>query len=224
MKLSEYPDEDLMIMGLANKLAGQLENVLVHEDRASFVVPGGTTPGPVFDALCAATIQWDRVDIMLSDERWLPEAHVRSNARLIRERLLQGPAAQAVFHPYYTGHATPEETLAEVESAIAPCLPISVLLLGMGTDMHTASLFPKSRGLAEALSPQTRTILQTIEAEGQPEMRVSMTAHVLNGALNKHLVITGAEKRKALERATTLSPERAPVNAVLEDMEVHWAA
>jgi len=223
MNLHEYPDEELMMFRLASKLAGQLENVLFHEDRASFVVPGGNTPGPIFDALCAARIEWDRVDVMLSDERWLPEAHVRSNARLIRERLLQGRAAEAVFHPYYTGSATPNETLAEVESTIAPCLPISVLLLGMGKDMHTASLFPKARGLAEALSPQTRTILQTIEAEGQPETRVSMTAHVLNGALNKHLVITGAEKRKALERAATLSPERAPVNAVLEEMEVHWA-
>lgn len=147
MILETYPDDDLLFMGVANLLAGELENVLLHEERASFVVPGGSTPGPIFDALCAADIDWSRVDVMLSDERWRPEVHVRSNARLIRERLLQGRAASAVFHPYYTGAARPDETLAEVESTILPCLPISVLLLGMGADMHTASTAPDPKRL-----------------------------------------------------------------------------
>lgn len=223
MILETYPDDDLLFMGVANLLAGELENVLLHEERASFVVPGGSTPGPIFDALCAADIDWSRVDVMLSDERWRPEVHVRSNARLIRERLLQGRAASAVFHPYYTGAARPDETLAEVESTILPCLPISVLLLGMGADMHTASLFPRAKGLCEALSDQTTALLTPIEAEGEPEPRVTLTANVLNGALRKHLVIIGADKRAALERAATLPSEKAPVNAILEGTTVHWA-
>ncbi len=223
MKFVDYQDDEILAMDLANKLAGELENVLLHEERASLVVPGGTTPGPIFDSLCAADLDWARVDVMLSDERWLPEVHVRSNAKLIRERLLQGRAAKAVFHPFYTGAATPDATLAEVEANILPCLPISVLLLGMGNDMHTASLFPRSNGLEAALDMQTKTILAPITAEGQPEVRVTMTANTLNGALAKHLVIIGAEKRNALERAATLPAEKAPVNAVLDGMTVHWA-
>lgn len=223
MKLIEYPDDELMFMTLANTMAGQLENVLLHEERASLVVPGGTTPGPIFDALCAARLEWERVDVFLSDERWLPEAHVRSNARLIRERLLTGRAAEAVFHPFYTGGADPEAALAEVEAGLIPCLPISVLLLGMGADMHTASLFPGAEGLKAALDPDAKHILQAVAPTGQPEQRVTLTAPVLNGALRKHIVITGAEKRRALERAATLPPEKAPVRAVLEDTNVHWA-
>ncbi|MCV2892129.1 6-phosphogluconolactonase [Lentibacter sp. XHP0401] len=223
MKIVTYPDDDMLFMGLANVLAGELKSELLHEERASFVVPGGTTPGPVFDALCAASLDWSRVDVMLSDERWRPEVHVRSNARLVRERLLQGRAAEAVFHPFYTGAPTPDETLADVESTIYPCLPISVLLLGMGTDMHTASLFPRAKGLDVALSEETSALLTPIEAEGEPEPRVTLTANVLNGAMKKHLVIIGAEKRAALERAATLPPEKAPVNAILEGTTVHWA-
>ncbi|WP_298674955.1 6-phosphogluconolactonase [uncultured Lentibacter sp.] len=223
MKFETYPDAELMAMSLANKMAGELENVLVHAERASLVVPGGSTPGPVFDALCGADLEWGRVDVFLSDERWRPEIHLRSNARLIRERLLQGRAAAAVFHPYYTGAPSPDDTLAEVESMIYPCLPISVLLLGMGADMHTASLFPGAEGLEAALSAQTQALLVPIAAAGEPEVRVSLSATVLNGALSKHLMITGAQKRAALERAATLPPHKAPVNAILEGTTVHWA-
>mgnify|MGYP002876695717 CR=1 FL=1 len=87
MTLTEYPDAELLALGLADTLASELRMVLSHKERALLVVPGGTTPGPVFDALCDADLDWDRVDILLSDERWRPEVHVRSNTRLIRERL-----------------------------------------------------------------------------------------------------------------------------------------
>ena len=223
MKLKKYADDEILAMDVANVLAGELENVLLHEERASFAVPGGTTPGPIFDSLCAADLDWSRVDVMLSDERWLPEAHVRSNARMIRERLLQARAAKAVFHPFYTGAPTPDHTLADVEANILPSLPISVLLLGMGDDMHTASLFPRAEGLEAALDRQSTAILAPVIAADQPEARVSMTANTLNGALSKHLVIVGENKLNALERAATLPKEKAPVNVVLEGMTVHWA-
>ena len=223
MKFVTYPDDEMLAIGVANVLAGELENVLFHEERASLAVPGGTTPGPIFDALCAAALEWSRVDVMLTDERWRPEVHVRSNARLLRERLLQGRAGEAVFHPFYTGADTPDETLADVESTLYPCLPLSVVLLGMGTDMHTASLFPGAEGLEAGLSDTTTALLVPITAAGEPEPRVSLTANVLNGAMKKHLIIIGDEKRAALERAATLPPEKAPVNAILEGTTVHWA-
>ena len=88
MDFVEYPDRELLVMSLANNLAGDLRNALSNQDRVSFVVPGGTTPGPVFDSLCASDIEWERVDIMLSDERWVPSSSGRSNTRLIQQRLL----------------------------------------------------------------------------------------------------------------------------------------
>ncbi|MEE4346502.1 MAG: 6-phosphogluconolactonase, partial [Paracoccaceae bacterium] len=80
MTLNEYPDREMLAINLANVLAGKLTATLMHEDRATLVVPGGTTPGPIFDALCDADLDWSRVDVMLSDERWVPQDDPRSNA------------------------------------------------------------------------------------------------------------------------------------------------
>ena len=223
MIFQDYADQEMLAIDVANRLAGDLTAALEHEDRALFVVPGGTTPGPVFDALCDARLDWSRVDVMLSDERWVPEVHVRSNTRLIRERLLVGRAAEARYLPLYAKADTPEEVLAELESNIIPRLPISVLLLGMGEDMHTASLFPGADNLDAALAPDA-PVLMAMRAKGLPEPRVTLSARVLDDALAKHLIITGNAKRTALDRAQSSTRLQAPVRAVLEDMVVHWAA
>jgi 6-phosphogluconolactonase len=222
MNIIDYPDADMLAIGLADTLASALRTALANEDRVLFVVPGGTTPGPVFDALCDTSLDWDRVDVLLSDERWRPEVHVRSNTRLLRERLLTGRAAAARYLPLYAKAAEPEEVLAELESNISPALPIDVCLLGMGEDMHTASLFPGADNLEAALERRA-PILVPMRVDGAEEPRVTLSARVLNGAVAKHLVITGDKKRRAVERARHMRPEEAPVAAVLDDMTVHWA-
>jgi len=222
MKFLEYADEDMLAIDLANVLAGALKQALLHHDTVSFAVPGGSTPGPVFDQLCAATLDWDRVHVFPTDERWVPESDPRSNAALIRERLLVARAASARFLPLYAPVDDPEGALAEIEAMLRPEMPISVLLLGMGADMHTASLFPGTPGLEGALAADA-PILSVQRPETMPETRVSLNAPALDGALRKHLVITGAEKRAALERAMSLPPEEAPINAVLSDMTVFWS-
>jgi len=222
MNFIEYPDAELMAVHLANILAGELTAELEHRERVLFVVPGGGTPGPVFDSLCDADLDWPRVDVLLSDERWLPEVHVRSNTRLVRERLLTGRAARARFLPLYARAERPEAVLAELESNIAPALPVDVCLLGMGADMHTASLFPGADNLEAALDDHA-PVLVPMRAAGVPEPRVTLSARVLAGALALHLVATGAAKRAALDRARALPPVQAPVAAVLEDASVHWA-
>ncbi len=221
MKLIPYPDSEMMMMDLANVLAGEIERALIGEDRATLAVTGGETPGPMFDVLCAADLEWDRVDVMLTDERWVPESSERSNSRLVKERLLVNRAAAATYLPLYASIEEPEHALEGLELAIAPKLPISVLILGMGADMHTASLFPGSDDLDAAL--HGGRILYSARAEGIPEARVTLSARVLNGAIAKHLVIVGNHKLKALERAKTLTPEEAPIAAFLSGLTVHWA-
>ena len=222
MKIIDYADREKLAIDLAKHMASELETCLSTQDHASLAVPGGTSPAPIFDALCAASsVDWSRVHVMLTDERWVPETSERSNGRLIKDRLLVNAAAAAKFVPFYMEGKTPDEAAAPLSDSLAPDLPISLLLLGMGADMHTASLFPGSKGLAAGLDPNAAALVP-IHAEGQ-EPRMSLTAPVLNGARSKHLVIYGDEKRQALERAQKLPPEEAPISTVLSDMTVHWA-
>jgi 6-phosphogluconolactonase len=221
MKLIEYADSEMMMIDLANQLAGQLRECLSTHDHASFAVPGGTTPGPIFDALCAADLDWGRVHVLLTDERWVPETSERSNTRLLRRHLLTDRAAMAVLVPLYADAATPEEKLPALAAALAPELPLSIVLLGMGADMHTASIFPGADQLHAALHGDAPLV--AMRAPGAPEPRVTLSAKVLRGAMRRHIVIIGAEKRAALERARGLSPEEAPVAAVLDGTTVHWA-
>ncbi|MBS9716230.1 6-phosphogluconolactonase [Pseudohalocynthiibacter aestuariivivens] len=223
MEFVEYPDRDMMMIDLANILVTELTAALKHEDRVSFAVPGGTTPGPLFDSLCAADFDWSRIDVILTDERWVPETSERSNTRLLRERLLVDRAAKARLIPLYAEAPTPEEKLPDLSIAVGPLLPINVLLLGMGADMHTASLFPGAEGLEKAFETHA-PLLMTMRPKGATEARVTLTAPVLAGAMAKHIIILGVEKRKAIEKASKLDdPLESPISAVLPGSTVHWA-
>ena len=105
---------------------------------------------------------------------------------------------------------------------ITKSLPIAILVLGMGADMHTASIFPGADRLAEALDSHA-PILVPMRAPGAPEPRITLSARVLNAAIRKHVLIYGQEKRDALEQAMHLSPSEAPIKAVISGATVHWA-
>lgn len=222
MNFVEYPDRELLMLSLADRLAGELGDFLRRDGRASFCVPGGTTPGPIFDTLSGVDLDWPNVAVFLNDERWVDEDSPRSNTRLLRDRLLRGRAVDAQLIPLYAPAETPEDALDALCDGLRPHLPISVLLLGMGADMHTASLFPGADRLADALAPDA-PILLPMRAEAAGEPRITLSAPALAGAMNIHILITGAEKRAALERAASLKPLEAPVAAVLKNATVHWA-
>lgn len=216
-----YRTRDALMAGVAAVIADQLRAALMVR-RATLSVPGGTTPGPVFDLLAQEDLDWARVSVVLNDERWVGEDSPRSNTRLLRERLLQGHAAKARLVPLYAPLFEPEEAMELLGQGIARHLPISVLLLGMGEDMHTASLFPGADRLAEALAPDA-PVLMALRADAAGEPRITLTAPVLRGAQNIHVLITGLAKRKALERAARLSDAEAPIRVVLDKAVVHWA-
>lgn len=221
MDLIEYPDAEMMMMRLVDVLASQIKQALLTHDRASLAVPGGTTPGPIFDTLCAVDLDWSRVDVLLTDERWVPESSDRSNTALLRRRLLVNRAAAAQLIPLYADAPAPEDRLADLTAGLAAALPLSVVLLGMGADMHTASLFPGADQLELALTGDAPLV--AMRAPGAPEPRITLSAAVLNAAMARHIVIVGAEKRAALDQARGLDPQDAPVVAVLKDTTVHWA-
>ena len=222
MKWSDYPDRDFLALDLAEVLADSLIQALHQNERVTFAVPGGTSPGPVFDALAQVHLPWDRVDVMLTDERWVPETSGRSNTALLRRTLLTGQAAAANLIPFYADTDTPEESLDALSDRIAGTLPIDVMLIGMGADMHTASLFPGADRLAEGLSDDA-PILLPMRAPGAPEPRVTLTAPVLRNAMDIHILIMGEEKKTAIEKARKLKPVDAPVAILLDDAQVHYA-
>ena len=222
MILQEYPDREMLYLALSQVMAEQVSYEVHATGRATLSVPGGSSPGPVFDLLSAVPLGWDKVAVVLNDERWVPESSPRSNTAMVRARLLQGAAAAATLLPLYADAPEPEAALLALSEGIAPYLPITVLLLGMGADMHTASLFPGADLLAEALAPNA-PILLPMRAPGAGEPRITLTAPVLQGAQHIHILITGAEKRAALTAAQFLTPAYAPVRAILDHATVHWA-
>lgn len=221
MILTEYDHSDVMMPALAALLAADLRAALDAGPRATFVVPGGTTPGPIFDVLAQTDLDWSRVDVMLSDERWVAETSDRSNTKLLRDRLLTGRAAAARYIPLYAPTEAPEDSLEALQQGIAAVLPISVLLLGMGADMHTASLFPGADLLDASLAPDAPVLLP-MRAPGAPEPRMTLTAPVLAEAAKTHIVIKGDDKRAALHVAQNASVAEAPVACVLPRATVHW--
>lgn len=216
-----YPSRDALFDGLAALITTELRQALAI-GPATLSVPGGTTPGPVFDRLAQTDLDWPRISVLLNDERWGDEDSPRSNTRLLRERLLRHRATTARLIPLYAPVPEPDDAMEALGEAIAPHLPISVLLLGMGADMHTASLFPGADRLNEALAPDA-PILMALRADKAGEPRITLTAPVLQAARHIHILITGAEKKAAVERALTLPVTQAPVRVVLDAATIHWA-
>ena len=221
-QFNEYASRDELLGMLTDLIATQLRTTLEKKGRAVFSVPGGSSPGPVFDALSNSDLDWSNIQVVLNDERWVAEDHERSNTRLLRERLLVNNAAGAGYLPLYAPFDTPEEGLPALDDAIAAALPVDVLLLGMGGDMHTASLFPDADKLTEALAPDAPNLLP-MRAPGAPEPRITLSARALNTAAHKHILIFGADKRTALEESRTLTVEEAPVKSVYDGADIHWA-
>lgn len=223
--LMQYPDRAVLAIDLAEIVAEQLQDAIDAKGKATLAVPGGTTPERFLRELSAAAIDWQKVSVMLTDERFVPEDSERSNTRLLRATLLQGNAAAATLIPLYMAGDRPEDVLDAIRGGLKPSLPIDVCVLGMGADMHTASIFPGANLLEQAIANDA-PILLPMRALNAPEPRLTLTAPVLRAAKHMHLLIVGADKLDALQKALNEGPEsEAPVRIILSrsDTEIHYA-
>lgn len=222
-----YPDRETLMRDLAGLVADQLRAAIATKQRATLAVPGGTTPAPFLAALSEADLNWSAVTVMLTDERVVPELSPRSNTRLICETLMQNRAAEAHLLHFHAVGSGIELILDAIRGRVAAALPLDVTVLGMGADMHTASLFPGAPELAEALAADAPDIV-AVRPPDQPEARLTLSAPVLRGSGVIHLLITGEDKLAALDKALEPGPvEEAPVRAVLDapcPVTAHYAA
>lgn len=215
-----FPDNAALAPALAASVADDLRAALREQDTATLAVSGGRSPVPVFEALREMELDWQRVAVTLVDERWVPESDPASNGALVRTHLLQGRAAAARFVPMYTGAATAadgEAELAGIFSRLAT--PFAALILGMGDDGHTASLFPASPQLEAGLAlggtvANTPPCLAQVGAVA-PTERMSLTLPWILHSRRIYLQFGGASKLAVFEKASSAPERQWPVSFVL---------
>jgi len=212
---------------LAQAVAGKLRERLDEALEASLVVSGGSTPLLFFQALSALELDWHRVRVLLADERWVDEWDAASNTRLVKDTLLQGPAAAARFLSLKQAGAAPEEGMAEVRRELAQLpLPVDVLVLGMGADGHTASLFPDAPELAAAMDPAGKELAAAMTPASQAHRRITLTLAVLGRARHTFLHLKGGDKLDTLRRALEQPQDvlAMPIRAFLKPgLQVFWS-
>ena len=211
---------------LAERVSAALRDAVKARGAASLLVPGGRTPVPFFRELRRHDIAWRQIAISLTDERWVPDDHADSNARLVRTELMADAAAVATFVPLHNSAPTAALGAAASWRGLASLpRPFDVVVLGMGDDGHFASLFPHSPGLDAALDRHAAPGCIAMRAPAAPEDRISLNLAALEDARQLYLFITG-ERKLALVASQAMA-DPLPIHALLAlrapEPVVSWA-
>jgi len=213
--IESYPDAGSLADTAARATTVHLARALAARGAASLVATGGRSPGPVYDRLVTADLDWSRINVTLSDDRCVDADHPDSNARLVCARLLQCAAAKAPFLPL---RPIPDP------AALKALMPFDVVVLGMGEDGHVASLIPGDPGLEDALT--TEDLLRKVPAGlGKPPLaRITLTLSAITNARAIFLLIAGTAKREVIERV--LTGEDLPVGRLIaqagDRLRIFW--
>lgn len=188
----------------AERMAELLANRLDNQSQASIIVSGGTSPRDCMAALAKAPLDWQRVQIALSDERWVPPDHEDSNEKLVRESLLVDEAASATLLSIYADGVSPEERCEILQNPL-PVLPFACSLIGIGTDGHFASLFPDAEQLALGLDVECGRLYIPVTTAASPHVRISMTLAGISRSDEIVLLFFGDEKLDVYKQAVASS-------------------
>ena len=217
--IEAFDDADRLAEAAAGAVVAALQSGLRRNGSASLAATGGRSPGGLYDRLALVPLEWRHVRVTLTDERWVDPASPDSNERLVRERLLQHRAADALFHPLRDREPTPEAAARHAGALLQGWPAFDVVTLGMGEDGHVASLFPGSPALGLGLDPEAPACIAVPAGEGGPpaQTRLSLTLRPLASAGLVVILASGAAKRAVLDRAVPGGdPRELPVRAVLQ--------
>ena len=221
----EFVAPQLLAAALAESVASQLEEAVEARGRAVLAVSGGSTPAMFFRALARKPIDWKSVTVVLVDERFVPPSSDRSNERLVTLSLLQADAAAAHFIGLF-GAASIEEAVSQADDEIAALKPFDAVVLGMGLDGHTASLFPDAPGIAGMLDPAGGKNVHAVHAPSAGGDRMTLSLAAIISARRIFVHIEGLEKKECLKDMLS-STAKAPICEVIKHasvpVEIYWA-
>jgi len=216
-----------LTLALADLIESELSAAVAKRGQASLVVSGGSTPKPLFEVLSQRLLPWSKITITLADERWVDTSSKDSNEAMIRETLIRNAAAEAIFVPLKNSAETAVEGLVLCQQSIAKIhRPFDLVILGMGEDGHTASLFPGVSG--SALDSNKAELCAAIQPPTAPHERISLTARAILNSQKIILHIVGDKKWQVYRQASLpgLSDE-LPIRIVLHQqqvpIDVYWS-
>lgn len=223
-----------MIAALQVECEAALREAIEDRGEATFMVSGGSTPEPLYKALSNSDLDWNSVYVALVDERWVDFDHDKSNEAFTVKHLIQNKAESANLVGMKNSAETAAEGLADCEAAYQQLAqPFDITILGMGSDGHTASLFPHAQGLDEALNPESDQLCAAIiakqsEVTGAIVERMTLSLAGLLRSKSLVLLITGDEKLAVLRAAQAgTDVKEMPIRAVLQQQQVpvtiYWA-
>lgn len=224
-----FEDRTALVTALRADIESQLQAAIEARGQASWAVSGGSTPLPLFEAMQQSPLDWRHIDVVLVDERWVAVDHPRSNEAFVTGSLLAGRATGARLIGMKTEHCHAAEAVEVVNERYADVSqPFDSVLLGVGPDGHTASLFPDAKGLEPAFAKDAPACVALLARQsavtGEEVERMSLSAHAIAEAGHVVVMITGEEKRTVLERA--LEPSSGlPVGRLhaMKPFDVYWA-
>lgn len=208
---------------LADAVAASLQQALVKQGGAVLAVSGGRSPIAFFEALSQKDLDWAKVGITLVDERIVPTTHADSNTGLVHEYLLKNKAAAATWIPVVEAEKTEAGLSPEavVQTALKHYRQPDVLVLGMGGDGHTASLFPQAPQLDKGLDMQNSVPLLHTTPVTAPHERISMTLAAIAATPAVFLAIQGEEKKAVFDQAAAAASKDFPIGYVLNNEKVN---
>ncbi|REL29603.1 6-phosphogluconolactonase [Thalassotalea euphylliae] len=226
--INEFESRAKLDQALTDQVAEILVSAVKLKGKASIAVSGGSTPKGFFTALSNMDLPWKQITVTLADERWVDITDDASNTKLVHENLLQNKALDANFFHIKQGDELTVEVLSDLNLAAGTTvLPFDVLILGMGEDGHTASLFPCSNEIHSALSRDAAPLLKVVP-QTAPHERITFSYAYLAQSQNTFLHICGDSKKEVLEKAladsdTTQMPIRAFLHHESLATQVYWA-